>query len=121
VVEYNEERPHRSLRMQTPAERFHTAREASVPRLTLDRSMVDEDRSGENWVSRVVSTVGVITVSNQQFSVGRHRAGDVVDVHVRETTLEAWCGNELLKTVARTSQGEVRKKRAEHQPRRTRT
>jgi hypothetical protein len=121
VTEYNEERPHRSLKMQTPTERFHAAREPNVPQLPLDRTMVDEDRSGENWVSRVVSTVGVITVSNQQFSVGRYRAGEVVDVHVRETTLEAWCGNELLKIVARTSEGEVRKKRAERQPRRTRT
>jgi transposase InsO family protein len=120
VAEYNEERPHQSLKMATPAERFRAAREPSVPDLALDRSVVDEDRSGENWVSRIVSTVGVITVSNQQFSVGRHRAGDVVDVHVRETTLEAWCGNELLKTVARTSEGEVRKKRAERQPRRSR-
>ena len=120
VTEYNEERPHRSLKMATPAERFRARRKPSVPDLALDRSMVDEDRSGENWVSRIVSTVGVITVSNQQFSIGRYRAGEVVDVHVRETTLEAWCGNELLKTVARTSEGEVRKKRAERQPRRTR-
>ena len=120
VVDYNEERPHRSLKMATPAERFHARKEPSVPKLRLDRSMVDEDRSGDDWVSRVVSAVGVITVSNQVFSVGRYRAGEVVDVHVRETTLEVWCGNELLKTVARTSKGEVRKKRAERQPKRTR-
>ena len=120
VTEYNEERPHRSLKLTTPAERFHVGREPSVPRLRLDRSMVEEDRSGDDWVSRVVSAVGVITVSNQVFSVGRHRAGEVVDVHVRQTTLEVWCGNELLKTVARTSKGEVRKKRAERQPKRTR-
>jgi transposase InsO family protein len=120
VHEYNEERPHRSLKLDTPAERFFTRREPSVPKLDLDRSMVEEDRSGDDWVSRLVSAVGVITVSNQVFSVGRHRAGEVVDVHVRETTLEVWCGNELLKTVARTSKGEVRKKRVERQPKRTR-
>jgi len=120
VVEYNEERPHRSLKMDTPAERFHSRREPTVPKLRLDRTMVEDDRSGDDWVSRVVSAVGVITVSNQVFSVGRHRAREMVDVHVRETTLEVWCGNELLKTVARTSKGEVRKKRAERQPKRTR-
>jgi transposase InsO family protein len=118
VGDYNEARPHRSLKMETPAERFSARREPSVPSLRLDTSMVDEDRSGDDWVSRIVSAVGVITVSNQAFSVGRHRAGEVVDVHVRQTTLEAWCGNELLKTVARTSTGEVRKKRAERQPKR---
>lgn len=120
VAEYNEERPHRSLKLDTPAERFFARREPTVPKLALDRTMVEEDRSGDDWVSRLVSAVGVITVSNQVFSVGRHRAGAVVDVHVRETTLEVWCGNELLKTVARTSKGEVRKKRVEHQPKRTR-
>jgi hypothetical protein len=52
--------------------------------------------------------------------VGKHRAGEIVDVHVRHNTLEVWCGNELLKTVARTSGGEVRKKRAERQPKQTR-
>jgi transposase InsO family protein len=120
VADYNECRPHRSLKMATPAERFYARREPSVPALGLDDSMVEQDRSGDDWVSRVVSAVGVITVSNQAFSVGRHRAGEVVDVHVRETTLEAWCANELLKTVARTSTGEVRKKRAERQPKRAR-
>jgi transposase InsO family protein len=117
VVEYNTERPHRSLSMATPAERFGTQGEPSVPSPPLDLGSLDQDRSGEDWVSRVVSTVGTISVSNQAFSVGKHRSGEIVDVHVRETTLEAWCGNELLKTVARTSTGEVRKKRAERQPR----
>jgi transposase InsO family protein len=120
VDEYNTERPHRSLKMDTPAQRFGARREPSVPSLPLDRSMVDVDHSGGAWVSRVVATNGVITVSNQVFSIGRHRAGEIVDVHVRETTLEVWCGNELLKTVARMSKGEVRKKRAERQPKRTR-
>jgi transposase InsO family protein len=120
VADYNTERPHRSLGMATPAERFGARSEPSVPTLALDRSMLEDDRSGDDWVSRVVSVNGVITVSNQAFSVGRTRAGEVVDVHVRQTTLEVWCGNELLKTVARTSQGEVRKKRAERQPKRTR-
>jgi transposase InsO family protein len=118
VHDYNEERPHRSLKMDTPAQRFGAGREHGAPSLPLDRSMVDQDRSGGSWVSRVVATNGVITVSNQVFSIGRHRAGDIVDVHVRETTLEVWCGNELLKTVARRSKGEVRKKRAERQPKR---
>ncbi len=118
VDEYNTERPHQSLKMATPVERFSARPEPSVPRLSPDLSILDEDRSGDDWVSRVVSTVGVITVSNQAFSVGKHRAGEIVDVHVRETTMEVWCGNELLKAVARTSRGEVRKKRAARRTRR---
>jgi hypothetical protein len=52
-------------------------------------------------------------VSNQVVSVGRHRSGEIVDVHVREQLLDVWIGNELVKTVLRSSIGEVRKKKAE--------
>ena len=65
-----------------------------------------------------MSSVGTISVSNQVISVGRQRGGAVVDVQVGEKMLEIWSGAELLKAVARTSMGKVRKKRAERQPRR---
>ncbi len=120
VVDYNHDRPHRSLKMATPAERFSARPATAAPEVPLDLSALADDRSGEDWISRIVSTVGTISVSNQVFSVGKHRAGQIVDVHVRATTLEAWCGNDLLKTVARATTGEVRKKRAERQPTKSR-
>jgi hypothetical protein len=52
-------------------------------------------------------------VSCQQFSVGKHHSGELVDVHVAGRLLEVWAGNDLIKTVVRTSGGEIRKKRAE--------
>jgi hypothetical protein len=55
---------------------------------------------------------GVISVSWQQFSVGKHRAGHPVDVHVTRELLQVWDGPELIKTIVRTSRGELRKKRA---------
>jgi len=113
---YNTERPHRSLNMATPSERFGSPAPSSAPELPLDRRMLDEDRSGEDWVARVVSVNGTISVSNQVFSVGKHRGGHVIDVHVRGELLEAWDGPELVKTVLRSSSGEVRKKKAERQP-----
>ena len=67
-------------------------------------------------MSCTVSVVGTISVSNQVFSLGKHRAGHIIDVHVREHLLEAWDGPELVKTVLRESTGEVRKKKAERQP-----
>lgn len=118
VDSYNKERPHRSLSMLTPAERFYSRPDPAVPDLAPDIRALNEDRSGDEWVSRVVSVNGVVTVSSQAFSVGRHRAGEVVDIHVLETMLQAWSGNDLLKTVLRTSAGEVRKKKAERQPKR---
>jgi transposase InsO family protein len=103
VATYNHDRPHQSLDMHTPAERFGTA-PRRLPATT-------PDRSGPEWVARKVSTVGVVCVSWQQVSVGRHRAGERCDIHVGADTLQLWIGNELLRTVPRTSAGPVRNKR----------
>lgn len=112
VVEYNTQRPHQSLKMATPAERFTAG--GAAPTLPLDTSAIDQDRSGEGWVARTVSVNGTICVSNQVFSVGKHRGGRIIDIHVRPELLEAWDGAELVKTVLRTSKGVVRKKKAEY-------
>ncbi len=53
-----------------------------------------------------------VCVNWQQISVGKHRGGDSVDIHVQEKILQIWSGNELIKTVVRTREGQVRKKKA---------
>jgi transposase InsO family protein len=111
IDDYNTNRPHQSLKMATPAERFYAPRE-NAPGLKLDLTALD-DRSGDDWVSRTISVNGIISVSNQVFSCGKHRSGHLVDVHVLDTLLQVWDGNELIKTVPRTTKGEVRKKKAE--------
>lgn len=111
IRHYNTERPHQSLKMATPADRFY-ARRDQLPGLPLDLAAL-EDRSGDDWVSRTVSVNGIISISNQVFSCGKHRSGHLVDVHVLDTLLQVWDGGELIKTVPRTTKGEVRKKRAE--------
>ena len=113
VGAYNTARPHQSLGMQTPAERF-TPGGDDVPQPPLDTGALHQDRSGDDWVSRSVSANGTISVSNQVFSVGKHRGGSIVDVRVLDELLEAWHGMELIKTVLRTSKGVVRKKKAEY-------
>jgi len=113
VVSYNTDRPHQSLNMATPAERFGTGSDG-CPRPPLDTRAIVEDRTGDDWVSRQVSSAGTISVSNQVFSVGKHRGGTIVDVRVRQDLLEVWDGTELIKSVLRTSKGVVRKKKAEY-------
>ncbi len=49
----------------------------------------------------------------QQVSVGRNYAGSACDVLVTDGLLQFWVGNDLLKTVARTSKGPVRKLHAD--------
>ncbi len=62
--------------------------------------------------TRKVGANGVVSVSWQQVSVGAHRADARCDVFVTDQLLQFWIGEELVKTVARTSTGEVRKKHA---------
>lgn len=77
-----------------------------------DISALLPDRAGEDWISRKVGGNGVVCVSWQQVSVGKHHAGARCDVHVGKDLLQFWVGSELLKTVPRDSNGEVRKKNA---------
>ena len=65
------------------------------------------------WVLRRVASNGVISVDNQMFSVGNAYKGDLVDVFVDDTMIQVWSKNHLIKTVARTRSGPVRKVRAD--------
>ena len=126
VAHYNTERPHQALDMQTPAERFHRSDQTGPAgqdrhadrRLNghrngrLDDTAMTVDRSGDDWVARRVAANGIVCVSWQQVSVGKHHAGARCDVHVTDELLQFWVGNDLLKTVTRTTRGQIRKKRA---------
>jgi len=115
VIEYNTSRPHQSLGDATPAERFYARSEEKEPQQQsrpVELGALRSDRRGPSWVSRHVSTNGVICVSWQQICLGVSHAGANVDVEVGDQLLQIWRGDELIKTVARTSRGEVRKKKA---------
>jgi len=109
IVDYNTERPHSACGMAPPLSRFEADRAAELP---ADLGALAEARLGDEWISRHVATNGIITVAYQQISVGKHREGRKVDVRARPGILEVWDGNELIKTVARTTKGAIRKKRA---------
>jgi len=109
VRHYNTERPHQSLDMDTPAQRFTPGNAVGT---AVGPAGNAADRSGDDWVSRRVSPNGVVCVSWQQVSVGRHYRGDRCDVHIDGDLLRFWIGDDLVKTAARTSRGEVRNKKA---------
>jgi transposase InsO family protein len=113
VVSYNNDRPHQGIGMLTPADRFFAATTHREIALDPHLEALTEARCGDDWITRKVSVNGVITVAWQQLSVGKHRDGRRVDVHVLPELLEVWDGNELIRTVARTSKGDIRKKRAQ--------
>src|SRR5215472_7038530 len=87
VVYYNTQRPHQSLGDATPASRFERSGEPRRgPRHT-------PERSGEQWVTRRVSAVGVVCVGWQQVSVGKHYSGSACNVLVSERVLQVWLGS----------------------------
>ena len=95
-----------------PLSRFHAAaRTVEEPSPRPDRTR--PERGGEHWVTRKVSTVGVVCVGYQQVCIGQSYAGSACDVLVTDGTLQYWVGNELVKTVARQTKGEIRKKHAD--------
>src|SRR6266478_5909927 len=105
---YNTQRPHQSLADATPESRFHAGDDQPQHRLTPR-----PERNGEQWVSRRVASNGLVSVGYQQVSVGKHFGGSACDVLVTDGLLQFWVGNELLKTVVRTSKGNVRKLHAD--------
>jgi transposase InsO family protein len=105
---YNTQRPHQALADATPESRFHAGDNQPRHRLTPR-----PERNGEQWVSRRVASNGLVSVGYQQVSVGKHFGGSACDVLVTDGLLQFWVGNELLKTVARTSKGAVRKLHAD--------
>jgi len=110
VVSYNTERPHQSLEMATPAERFR------LPPISRDAVSVPVDAADDHpgqWVLRRVGSNGYVSVDNQAFSVGNAFKAELVDVFVDETTIQVWSKNHLIKTVARLRNGSVRKVRAD--------
>jgi transposase InsO family protein len=102
VTYYNTGRTHQSLGDVTPGSRFQVA----APRPPAP------ERTGEQWVTRSVARNGIVCVGYQQVSVGKNYSGSACNVLVTDQLLQFWVGNELLKTVARTTTGEIRKKRA---------
>ena len=109
VEDYNTHRPHQALKMATPTQRFH----AGAPPLPPSNCVTGHrDRGGQDWVSRRVCANGIVCVSWQQVCIGRHYAGARCDVHVDGELLRFWVGDQLVKTAARTSTGQVRNKRA---------
>lgn len=113
VEYYNSLRPHQALQMATPSSRFI----AQDPARTTIGALpppegIGTTRVGSDWVSRRVTTNGVVCVSWQQVSLGRHYAGSRCDVHVDGELLRFYIGDVLVKTAARKSSGTVRNKRA---------
>ena len=108
VTYYDTQRPHQALEDATPESRFRASRDNA-------RELVrPAERNGDQWVSRRDAPNGIVCVDSQHISVGKNYGGSTCDVLVTDGLFQFWVGNELLRTVARTTPGtEIRKKHAE--------
>jgi hypothetical protein len=109
VEYYNTQRPHRSLDDVAPASRFNAG----------DTQVREPERNGDYWVSRKVTSNGIVCVGYQKVNVGQRNAGSACDILVKDGLLQLWVGSQLVKTEVRATKGVIRKKNAEGQaPRR---
>jgi hypothetical protein len=105
VADYNTNRPHQAIGMLTPNQRFDLRAPSTLP--------VEEPApANTTTVTRKVARNGVVSVSHQVFSVGAALAHKTVTVEIEDELLHVWCDGTRVRTVLRTSRGEVRKKRA---------
>lgn len=107
VAFYNQQRPHQSLDMQTPSVKFNVS--TPIPK---DPSSIHALGPQGTWAARRIGGNGVISIAWQQISIGKHRAGQDVDVLITESMVHVYYKDELLKTALRSNSKEVRKKRA---------
>lgn len=113
VHDYNEHRPHQSIGMDTPAQRFMHAVTASVtPLRSVASTRPGPDRRDGTWIARRASALGVVCVNWQQVCVGRAAAGRNIDVWVTADVLQFFDGDHLLRTEQRVGGGAIRKKHA---------
>ena len=124
VEHYNTQRPHQSLDMATPADRFLQPQPAPVTALRLPpetgRIRPGPDRHDGIWVTRRASTVGVVCVNWQQVCLGAAAAGHTIDVWVTDQVMQFYDDDTLLRTATRDQTGEVRVKNAPRHTSRTR-
>jgi transposase InsO family protein len=114
VEQYNTARPHQSLDMATPGQRFWRQQPADVRPLrgSSNPERPTAARGDGDWVARRASAVGVVCVNWQQVCLGKAAAGANIDVWVADQVMQFYDGDTLLRTEQRQHQGEVRKKRA---------
>jgi transposase InsO family protein len=121
VTDYNTQRPHQSIAMLVPAQRFRPAatpgpEPASAPPAPAPPPVT----ASPTEVTRRVTKSGLVCVCYQQVSAGRHLAGQVVTVRLHPTVLQVFFAGQLVRTIPRRSTKEVVQLRAHrpHQPKR---
>jgi transposase InsO family protein len=111
VADYNTTRPHQALDMATPADRFRANPTPGKGAALVPVQSAEEHRG--QWVLRRVGSNGVVSIDNQVVFVGNAYKNLIADVFVDGSVIQIWNKNHLIKTIARTRSGSVRKVRSD--------
>jgi len=111
VDEYNTQRPHQALDMATPAERFRANPPPGKGAKLVPVDSADEQRG--QWVLRRIGSNGTVSIDNRVIFVGNQYKTLIADVFVDGSVIQVWNQNQLIKTIARTGKGPVRKVRSD--------
>jgi transposase InsO family protein len=114
VAQYNQDRPHQSIGMRRPADRFHSG--TATPVSVMDESAV---QPGPLEIQRRVWSNGVVRVAYQAVSVGRPYAGELVTIRVQGGVLNVFHDGRLVRSVPRNNRREVRYIRGRRSPKDT--
>lgn len=105
VDTYNRERPHQMIGGVRPIQRFHAAHKETG---NNQHEPIAANLDSVSEVKRRVWTNGMIGVATQRLSAGRHLAGQIVTVRIESTVFHVLLDGELIRTIPRRSEKEVR-------------
>ena len=111
VDDYNTARPHQALEMATPSERFRANPPPGKGATLVPVASAEEHRG--QWVLRRIGTNGTVSIDNRIIFVGNQYKALLADVFVDGSVIQIWNQNHLIKTIARTGKGLVRKVRSD--------
>ena len=88
-------------------ERFHRSLRTEFLTGRIFESKASAQAEIDAWITRRVGANGIVSIAWQQISVGKHRSGANVDVHIQMEMVQIWDGSELIKSALRNKPGEV--------------
>ena len=111
VADYNTNRPHQALEMATPAQRFRPNPPPGKWTKLIPVDAAEEHRG--QWVLRRIGSNGAVSIDSRVIFVGNQYKNVLADVFVDGSVVQVWHQNHLIKTIARTRTGRVRKVRSD--------
>ena len=101
VIDYNTVREHQSIGDVAPIRRFELAKPANLEVIDGDVTAADEPEPPKRTVTRRVDSAGRISILKHRYHVGRHLAGEPVEIQSSDGLLHVTHNGVVVATHAR--------------------